>query len=88
MITPRNGFQSGEQFFPLLAEAQKHELKLLLDGASLNDIPQAIVEHADKILDILTTKPGSRARARKINGGKKSRKTDTKATEQQELVKH
>lgn len=62
------------------AEAQLHELKLLL-----GNVPSAIVEHPEivshfvlenkeKFVDILTTTSSSKPKARSVNGGKKNRK--------------
>lgn len=64
-------------------EAQKHELKSLFnnnDESKLNPhlaltLANVIFDHKDRIIDILTTTAKSKPAARKINGGKKTRKT-------------
>lgn len=66
-----------------LAEAQKHEIVEILLGFQLptsdaaeqnaKDTAEIIVEHAEQIVDILTTTATSKPKARRINGGKKTR---------------
>lgn len=59
-----------------LEEVQKHELSEVLcltSGAPVQDVAALIFEHRERVLDILTTSPTSKAKARKINGGTKKR---------------
>ena len=61
--------------------AQKHELGVLfveqmsLTVVEANETAQVVLNHKDFIVDILTTTAKSKPAARKINGGKKTRKT-------------
>jgi hypothetical protein len=78
MIEKITGFKVGEQFFPTIEDAQKAELVELLSETAFNAedtklIAAVIVEDSEKIIDILTMKPSSRPKARKINGGRKKR---------------
>jgi hypothetical protein len=68
----------GAAFFDL-DDAQCHELKLLFvpeNGAafSFEAILEKIVAEKEKVIDILTTTPRSRPKARSLHGGKKNRK--------------
>jgi hypothetical protein len=81
MIEKTLGYKVGQLFFPCIAEAQRHEIEELLRagesgsiGFTPENIAAFILTHQDKILDILTTTPTSKVRARKINGGTKRRK--------------
>jgi hypothetical protein len=58
--------------FSELHEAQEHEISLL--HADLATVASMILEYSDKIVDILTTTPTSKPKARKIHGGTKTRK--------------
>lgn len=74
----------GETFAELI-DAQRHEIARLLNIEPLSniapvDVLDAIVEHRDKLVDILTTTATSKTRARKVNGGRKTRKPATAAT--------
>lgn len=72
-----------------LSDAQKSDLVEILLGFQLpqsdaaeqnaKDTAEIIVEHAEQIVDILTTTPTSKPRARKINGGSKKRQPKTQA---------
>lgn len=66
---------------PTLEQAQRHELATLLN-IEATAIVDAIIQNADKVVDILTTSESSRAKARRVNGGTKPRKA--KATAQPE----
>lgn len=67
---------------PTLEEAQHYELERVIEG-SMNgqgelgktpaNIAGTILKESDKIIDILTMKPNSLPKARKINGGTKKR---------------
>ena len=65
------------QVFASISEAQSHELKLLgLNTAvkDTNNIADWIVQNKGAIVDILTTTPNSKPKARSIHGGTKTRK--------------
>lgn len=92
MITRMTGYTSSDgEMHATLAEAQFEELKILGLSATGFDVDDAdrsaqfIVDNADKILDILSTTPTSKPKARSINGGKKVRKP--KATTEATLFK-
>jgi hypothetical protein len=82
MLTFVKAYQTSDgQTHASLEAAQQHEIsEMLADGnplptpTHLPDIAKMIMDHRDKILDILTTKPSSRPAARKANGGTKKRK--------------
>ena len=75
MIERTASFKTSDgDIFGTVQEAQIHELKLLLDSAPIDTIPARLVKESEKVIDILTTTSTSKARARSINGGKKSRK--------------
>lgn len=78
MITKINAYKSSDgTAHSTLEEAQKHALKLLLKETKVqivdNVLVDSIMDNRDKIVDILTTKPNSLTKARKINGGTKKR---------------
>lgn len=80
MIERTQAFKTGDgNTFQSLDLAQAHELVLLFDSetpapplthASAADM---LVKHAKQVVDILTTTPTSKARARSVNGGTKTR---------------
>lgn len=75
MITRTAAFQtSDEQTHVSLEAAQKHELGLLLKscGDCIAHV-SVLVAHAETVIDILSTTPTSKTRARKANGGSKKR---------------
>lgn len=81
MITFSRSYTVNDQTFASLELAQQHEIITLLKAeAGTNDIigiataAQVLVGNKAKVLDILTTKPNSRVRARAINGAKRTRK--------------
>lgn len=59
--------------FDNLSDAQAFELTNLLTVSV--ETAERIVEHSIQVMDILTTTPTSKPRARKVNGGTKTRKT-------------
>lgn len=85
MITKANGYQSSDgAFHKTLEDAQKSELKTLFfttdrgentddDPWLVDEIANEILKSSNKIIDILTMKPNSLPKARKINGGTKKR---------------
>ena len=84
----------GDQFFKTLMEAQKHDLKSIVvsgfpppnEGAEeehnrlIEDIVDLMINYATPIVDILTTSPTSRAKARKNNGAVKPKSKKQKIT--------
>lgn len=80
---------SDGKFHRAIEDAQKHELTILFDRTvsvaatvGMEDKPQTyysdevaseILKNSTKIIDILTMKPNSLPKARKINGGTKKR---------------
>ena len=79
MITRTASFATSDgQTFIELEGAQGHELDLLLK--TCGDCTAAIsiiIAQRDKVIDILTTTPTSKPRARRVNGGTKKRKAAT-----------
>jgi hypothetical protein len=69
MIEFTKSFKVGDSLFTSLEQAQEHELALLV-GATAAPI---ILKEKERILNILTTTPNSKPKARKINGGRKPR---------------
>jgi hypothetical protein len=51
----------GTLVFPTIQEAQKEELAKLLAGVTVDKMLDAIVEHTDEIVAILTCQPKSKA---------------------------
>ena len=75
MITRSTAFvTSDNETFATLEGAQGHELMLVLGCADDNPVIPILLKNADRIIDILTTTPTSKPRARKANGGTKKRK--------------
>lgn len=65
-----------------LAEAQETELTILFnesfsDGSMSVACAKAVLKNAPAVLDILTTTPTSKPKARKVNGGTKKRTPKT-----------
>jgi len=77
MIAFTKAFVTGDgQTHASLEEAQKHELKGIFSSAAMTDVDNAVaavINHKEAIVDILTTKPNSKPKARSINGGTKRR---------------
>ena len=73
------------EVFASIEEAQQHELSVVfekhptlqqtgLPPEPMNDwIAKMILDNKDAVMDILTTTPNSKPKARKINGGTKKR---------------
>lgn len=75
MITKVQAYQTASGVFPTIEEAQKAELKRLWSGQCDDNVfADWAIENKEAILDILTMTASSKPRARKINGGKKTRK--------------
>lgn len=70
-----------------LAEAKEHELLIIIgnpagdpeDTINVLGVVNIILSSASKVVDILTTKEGSKPKARAINGGTKKRNKTTPA---------
>lgn len=79
MITKTPGWstQDGESFLEL-KDAKEHAIAILFGEENIT--PIGIVEKESEILDILTTGPGSRPKARAIHGGRKPRKAKGEPT--------
>lgn len=89
MIEKTQSFKTSDgKIHETFEAAQEHELSALLAGLTnpiLNPeeaarLSKLILESAEKFIDILTMKPGSKAKARKINGGTKKRTPKTAGT--------
>lgn len=85
MITRAASFKtSNDKVFETLADAQQEEIAVILSGdgnpgETLRTFCQKMVQNADKIVDVLSTTPTSKPRARRVNGGTKKRKPDAAA---------
>lgn len=66
---------SDDKSFVEFELAQEHELEILIESGGTKNLAAYLVKNSDKVIDILTTKKGSRPGARSINGGKKPRKS-------------
>lgn len=82
MITKTPAFQTSDsQTFTSLDEAQRHEIAIALNLDP--EVPaekqwlDAIMTAREKIIDILTTKPNSRPKARKANKKNTPKPTET-----------
>ena len=82
MITKTQSFQTSDgAIHASIDSAQAHELKVLLVQDTLKLMPEQqhevariLVAYRDQVVDILTTGPRSKSKARAINGGTKKRK--------------
>ena len=84
MITKQKAlfYYVGDEVFPSLEEAQKCDLKKLLpdsttlggDEDAKNEAAEWLLKNSLAIVDILTTTPRSRSKARKANGAKRAKK--------------
>jgi hypothetical protein len=70
-----------------LEAAQKAELIIIFgeEIPSCIDVATFVLKHKDKIVDILTTKPNSLTKARKVNGGTKTRTVKPKRHEAEQF---
>lgn len=75
MITRTSAFvTSDNQTFAELDAAIGHELSLIFpDSAFPPPTVETILKNRDRIVDLLTTTPTSKPKARKVNGGTKKR---------------
>lgn len=77
MIQFVNAFATNDgKVHQTLEEAQIHELSEIAG----RDAATALVKEKERVIDILTTTKTSRPKARKINGGRKARKTNPEVT--------
>ena len=82
MIEFTKSYKVGDKVFASLGEAQLSELMAIIETEEPNlkgqdyirVIPGHFVDHADKVIDILSTTVNSRPKARRINGARKTRK--------------
>lgn len=97
MIEKVTAYKSSDgKTFESLEAVQEHEVCLILSSARITPDPveesvhgkivanvtKLLVGHKDRVIDILTTGPRSKPKARAINGGRKSRKSTQQATPQ------
>jgi hypothetical protein len=73
MIEFKKAYVVGTAVYATLEEAQESELQDIIGDESA----KRVMAVKDKVLDVLTTKPTSKPRARAVNGGKKTRKATT-----------
>lgn len=78
ITSPTFKTSDGEKF-DKLSDAQQHELELIFPplgdgGYAPHQIAILILQKAESVIDILSTTPRSKPKARKINGGTKTRK--------------
>lgn len=89
-ITFQRAYVVGDRVFPTLERAQAAELQSLLSSISQITAESAattIVQHAEEVLNILTTTDASHPRGRKANGAsRKSRKAQANAAPEPELL--
>ena len=65
------------QIFGTIEEAQAHEIAVVFEFLPLADareIASAVLKNKTILIDILTTTPNSKPKARSVNGGSKKRK--------------
>lgn len=73
---------SDGQVFGTIEDAQYHELQTTLGLSNdSNNIIGVIMKNKDVIIDILTTTPNSKPKARSVNGGTKKRTPKTVITD-------
>lgn len=84
MITFSKSYKTSDnQVFGSIEEAQLHEIETIIikfplfenNSATVPEIAKLIINNKDVIIDILTTTPNSKPKARAIHGGTKKRKT-------------
>lgn len=81
MIEFTKSYKTGDgQVFGTIEQAQLHELEALFgkfvsgNGPIHAALSKHILDHRDVLIDILTTTPNSKPKARATHGGTKSRK--------------
>jgi hypothetical protein len=78
MIEKVQSYKVGDKFFNTFEEARSEELISLfsdLPGTQGSAAVAIVVKNKDRLVDILTSTPRSRAKARKINGATRKRKS-------------
>jgi len=91
MITRTQAYQVGDKTFATLEEAQTYEMQSLLNNCSVSGsvgsaefwkstAEYLVVEQKDKVVDILTTGPRSKPKARKINKKKGAPNAESKTS--------
>ena len=80
MIQKTQSFQTSDgKIHSTISEAQRHEIVELIkeiespELTAVDRIAEHLVNHQDRVVDILTTKATSKPKARAINGGRKVR---------------
>jgi hypothetical protein len=74
MIEKTIGYKTGEKVFAFIEDAQREEIARLLNADPEHQMIDAMITHSKEIVDILTTGPKSRPKARAVNGAKWIRK--------------
>lgn len=74
MIEKTIGYKTGEKVFAFIEDAQRWEIATLLSADPDHQLIDAMITHSKEIVDILTTGPKSRPKARAVNGAKRIRK--------------
>lgn len=81
MIEFINAFATSDgKVFETLVAAQIHAITEIIGSEQSIAAAEKIVTAKDQVIDILTTTKTSRPKARKINGGRKARKTNPEVT--------
>jgi hypothetical protein len=82
VINEVKAYRVGEQVFPTIQEAQKEELAKLFDSVPPGKMLDALVEHTDEVVAILTCTPKSKgSRKPRSDIGKKRAPKDVTATQ-------
>lgn len=74
MIEQVPAYRVGQQVFPTVQEAQKEELKALINGPEADNFAQWVIAHTDEIIAILTEQPRTK-KVRSDKGKKRAPKT-------------
>jgi hypothetical protein len=80
MITFTKAYVANGKTFATLEQAQAAEIGAIFQATPGADPTVVVMENADKIVDVLTTKGDSRPKARALNGGRKPRKPAANGT--------
>jgi dsDNA-binding SOS-regulon protein len=82
MITKQTSFSTGDRLFHTIEEAQQHELEEFLtenqvsaSSATSEMLAKFLIKQKERIVDCLTMKASSKARARKANGAVRKPRT-------------
>ncbi len=80
MIEFTKSYKTGDgQVFATIKEAQLHDLsveltKVIANQTNVGEVAEFLLDQKDTIIDILTTTPNSKPKARASHGGTKNRK--------------